>query len=135
RRAGDEPGYPREREYLALARVLLAEHALGQALGLLDRLHAKAAAQQRTGSVIEAAALRALALADNGDQAGATASLAEALALAAPEGYIRVFADEGGPMARLLGRLAAAQRTGRGVVPGPVPPPRLKPPIRALRPA
>src|SRR5215470_15860256 len=51
-RTGDEPVYPREREYLALARVLLAKHAPGEALGLLDRLHAKTAAQRRTGSVI-----------------------------------------------------------------------------------
>src|SRR5262249_61571128 len=72
---------------------------------------------------------------DNGDQAGATASLAEALALAAPEGYIRVFADEGGPMARLLGRLAAAQRTGRVVFPGPVPQRYLNQLIRAFQPA
>src|SRR5215469_4669785 len=133
-RAGDEPCYPREREYLALARVLLAEHAPGQALRLLDRLHAKAAAQQRTRSVIEAAALQALALADGGDQLAASASLAEALALAAPEGYIRVFADEGAPMARLLGRLAAAQRTGRVVFPGPVPQRYLNQLIRAFQP-
>src|SRR5215472_2775268 len=133
-RAGDEPCYPREREYLALARVLLAEHAPGQALRLLDRLHAKAAAQQRAGSIIEAAALRALALADGGDQAAASASLAEALALAAPEGYIRVFADEGAPMARLLGRLAAAQRTGRVVFPGPVPQRYLNQLIQAFQP-
>ena len=118
---GDEPSYPREREYLALARVLLAEHAPGRALGVLDRLYTLAAAQQRTDSVIEIAALRALVLAASGDLAAASASLAQALALAAPEGYVRVFADEGAPMARLLGRLAAAQRTGQVVFPGAVP--------------
>ena len=134
-RAGDEPAYPREREYLALARVLLAEHAPGRALGLLDRLHAQAAAQQRTGGVIEVMALRALALADGGDLAAASASLAEALALAAPEGYVRVFADEGAPMARLLGRLAAAQRTGRVVFPSAVPQRYLDRLIRAFQPA
>jgi LuxR family transcriptional regulator, maltose regulon positive regulatory protein len=133
--AGDEPAYPREREYLALARVLLAEHAPGRALGLLDRLHAQAAAQQRTGSLIEVGALRALALADGGDLAAASASLAEALALAAPEGYVRVFADEGAPMARLLGRLAAAQRTGRVVFPAPVPQRYLDRLVRAFQPA
>src|SRR5262249_59203438 len=121
RRAEAEPSYPWERDYLALARVLLADPAPGQALGLLDRLHAKAAAQRRTGGIIEAAALRALALAGGGDLAAASASLAEALALAAPQGYIRVFADEGAPMARLLGRLAAAQRAGLVVFPRPVP--------------
>src|SRR5499427_436661 len=134
-RADDEPAYPREREYLALARVLLAEHDPGQALGLLDRLHAKAAAQQRTGSIIEAAALRALALAGSGDLAAASASLAEALALAAPEGYIRVFADEGAPMARLVGRLTAAQRAGLVVFPRPVPQRYLDRLIRAFQPA
>ena len=59
----DEPSYPRERGYLVLARVLLAQGRSGHALALLDRLHAAAAAQDRAGSVIEAGALRALALA------------------------------------------------------------------------
>jgi LuxR family maltose regulon positive regulatory protein len=132
--ADDEPAYPREREYLALARVLLAERAPGRALGLLDRLHAQAAAQQRTGSLIEVGALRALALANDGDLAAASACLAEALALAAPQDYIRVFADEGTPMARLLGGLAAAQRTGRVVFPAAVPQRYLERLARAFRP-
>ena len=33
--------------------------------------------------------------------------------LACPQGYIRVFADEGPRMAALLGRLIAAQRAGQ----------------------
>src|SRR5215472_12468778 len=131
---GDEPSYPREREYLVLVRVLLAEHAPGQALVLLDRLHAQAAAQQRTGSIIEVAALRALALATCDDLASALAGLAAALALAAPQGYVRVFADEGTAMAHLLGRLAAAQRTGRVVFPGAVPPRYLDQLVRACQP-
>ena len=59
----DEPGYPREPEYLVLARVLLAQDRPGPALALLGRLHAAATAQGRTGSVIEIQALQALALA------------------------------------------------------------------------
>jgi len=39
-------------------------------------------------------------------------ALAEALAAACPQGYVRVFADEGPPMAALLARLIAAQRSG-----------------------
>jgi LuxR family maltose regulon positive regulatory protein len=35
------------------------------------------------------------------------------LTLACPQGYVRVFADEGPPMAALLGRLIAAQRAGQ----------------------
>ena len=108
--AGDEPSYPREPGYLVLARVLLAQGRPGHALVLLDRLNAAAAAQDRVGSLIEAGALRALALAATGEEASAVAALAGALTLACPEGYVRVFADEGPPMAALLSRLIAAQR-------------------------
>ncbi len=83
--------------------------AAAPALGLLERLHA-AAAQGRAGSVIEIQALQALALAAGGDEAGAVDALAGALMLACPQGYVRVFADEGAPMGVLLGRLIAAQR-------------------------
>ena len=62
------------------------------------------------GSLVETGALRALALAAGGDEPGAVTALADALVLACPQGYIRVFADEGPPMAALLGRLIAAQR-------------------------
>jgi LuxR family maltose regulon positive regulatory protein len=118
--ADDEPSYPREPEYLVLVRVLLAQDRPDQALGLLGQLHALAAAQQRTGSLIEIQALRALALAGSGEEAGALAVLAEALTLACPQGYVRVFADEGAPMGALLGRLVTVQRTqqtGAGGVP------------------
>ena len=92
-------------------------------------------AQQRTGSAIELAALRALALAAGGNPAGALASLANALELAAPEGYIRVFADEGAPMAHLLGRLAAAQRSGQLALPSAVSPRYLDRLARTFQPA
>ncbi|HEY7016617.1 MAG TPA: LuxR C-terminal-related transcriptional regulator [Streptosporangiaceae bacterium] len=110
----DEPSYARESGHLVLARILLAQDRPGQALSLLDRLHAAAVAQGRTGSLIETGALRALALAATGDEAGGVTALAEALLLACPRGYVRVLADEGPPMAALLGRLIAAQRTGSG---------------------
>ena len=96
-----------------LARVLLAEGRPGHALALLDRLHAAAAAQDRTGSLIEAGALRALALAASCEEPAAVAALAGTLTLACPQGYVRVFTDEGPPMAALLGRLIAAQRVGQ----------------------
>ena len=110
--ADDEPDYPREPGHLVLARVLLAQARPGPALALLDRLHAAAAAQDRAGSLIEIGALRALALAASGEEAAAVDALAEALTLACPQGYVRVFADEGPPMAALLARLIAAQRSG-----------------------
>ena len=110
----DEPDYARESGHLVLARLLLAQDRPGQSLALLDRLHATAKAQNRTGSLIEISALRALALAATGDETGAVTTLAGTLLLACPQGYVRVFADEGPPMAALLGRLIAAQRTGSG---------------------
>jgi LuxR family transcriptional regulator, maltose regulon positive regulatory protein len=95
-----------------LARVLLAQASPGPALALLDRLSAAAAGQDRVDSLIEIGALRALALAAGGDAERAVAALAAALTLACPQGYVRVFADEGPPMAALLSRLIAAQRSG-----------------------
>jgi LuxR family transcriptional regulator, maltose regulon positive regulatory protein len=108
--AEDEPSWPREREYLVLARVLLASGHAGQALELLQRWHALAAAQGRTGSIIELQALQALAHAASGDQPAALATLAEALSLGAAEDYLRVFVDEGPPMAALVGKLLASRR-------------------------
>ena len=61
--------------------------------------------------MIEAGALRALAAC--GKDADAVNALADVLTLACPQGYLRVFADEGPPMAALLGRLIAAQRAGQ----------------------
>jgi LuxR family maltose regulon positive regulatory protein len=111
--ADDEPPYHREREYLVLARVLLAQDRPGLALALLERLLAAAVSQDRTGSVIETGVLRALALAAAGEETAAVDVLAGALALACPQGYVRVFADEGAPMAALLGRLIAAQKADK----------------------
>jgi LuxR family maltose regulon positive regulatory protein len=71
-------------------------------LHLLDRLLQDAEAKARTSSVLEIFVLRALALEALGDQKGALSSLERALVLAAPEGYIRLFVDEGEPMLALL---------------------------------
>ena len=116
----DHPDYPHEPGHLVLARVLLAQGRPGTALPLLDRLYAAAAAQDRTGSLIEAGALRALALAASGEQKAAVDALAGALTLACPQGYIRVFTDEGPPIAALLGRLIAAQRTAHAAAAVPL---------------
>ncbi len=106
----DDPHYPLEPGHLVLARLLLAQGLFDRAIALLDRLHAAAAAQERAGSLIEVQALRALALRAAGDESGALTALAGALGLACPQGYVRVFADEGPPMADLLSRLIAIQR-------------------------
>jgi LuxR family transcriptional regulator, maltose regulon positive regulatory protein len=116
----DEPRYPDEPGYLVLARVLLAQDDPGRTLSLLDRLHAAAAAQDRTSSLIEVGALRALALDAAGDADQAVETLAGTLMLACPQGFVRVFADEGPPMAGLLGRLITAQRDGHAAATVPL---------------
>ncbi len=109
----DEPGYPREPEYLVLVRVLLAQGRSDQALVLLDRLRSCALAQDRAGSLLEIEVLRAVALAAGGDRAAAVSTLATALALGWRQGRIRVFADEDEPLRALLAHLIAARRAGQ----------------------
>jgi LuxR family maltose regulon positive regulatory protein len=106
----DPPSYPREREYLVLARLLLAQQAPDRACAMLERWAALAATQGRTESSIKLGALQAVAYAACGDREGALAVLAQTLDLAAPEGYLRVFVDEGPPMAALLRQLLAGRR-------------------------
>ena len=118
--AVDQPNYPRELEYLVLVRVLLAQQEYDRTLGLVRMLRSRASNQRRTNSVIELQALEALALAAGGDESAALPILSEALGLALPEGYVRVFVDEGTPMAQLVGKLASAQLSGRIELPDDV---------------
>ena len=64
------------------------------------------------GSVIEILALRALALKARHESSEALAALERALVLAEPEGYVRLFVDEGAPMAALLSELLKARSRG-----------------------
>jgi LuxR family maltose regulon positive regulatory protein len=110
----DEPSYLREYEHITLAKILIAryrseqdERTIRDAMGFLNRLLTAAEDGGRIGSVIEILVLQALAHEARGDIERALAPLARALALAEPEGYIRTFAGEGAPMARLLSRARA----------------------------
>jgi LuxR family maltose regulon positive regulatory protein len=129
--AEDEVSYLRERDHLLLARVLLAQGDAERALGLLRRLGSLAEGQGRMDSLIQIRAVRARALQAAGDHDAALAELADALALAAPEGYVRVFLDEGAAMAGLLDGLAAA--TGNGRPAAGVPPDYLARLLQALQ--
>jgi LuxR family maltose regulon positive regulatory protein len=104
--------YPREVELITLARLHLAQARAYQddayrlkALALLEWLAARAEQAGRLGTVIEILVLTAVAKAAQPDRAGALAALERALTLAAPEGYVRVFLDEGPPLAELLPQL------------------------------
>jgi LuxR family maltose regulon positive regulatory protein len=113
---GDDLSYLREFEHLTLARVLIAryqrdgsEQPLQEAVGLLERLLKAAEDGGRLGSVIEILVLQALAHQAHGNLPLALVPLERALALAEPEGYVRLFVDEGPPMRELLTRLSAAR--------------------------
>jgi LuxR family maltose regulon positive regulatory protein len=98
----DELSFLHEYEHITLARALLASGSVLQASGLLDRLLAAADEGGRGASMIEILVLQALASQLRGDTRAALVPLERALALAEPEGYVRVFVDEGAPMAALL---------------------------------
>jgi LuxR family maltose regulon positive regulatory protein len=100
----DDPLSPRsEWAHFMLARVLLhTAERRAEGLRLLARLLAAAETGGRIQRVVGILALRAAGLAVQGDEAAALDALARALNLAAPEGYVRTFVDEGAPMTRLL---------------------------------
>jgi LuxR family transcriptional regulator, maltose regulon positive regulatory protein len=93
---------PREVEYMTLVRLLLAQGQTNGVLPLLERLLDEAKAADRGRSVIEVLMLQALAYQAQGMRTHALERLKQALTLAEPEGYIRLFVDEGTPMATLL---------------------------------
>jgi LuxR family maltose regulon positive regulatory protein len=114
--AADELTYVHEFEHATLARLLLAQGTRDRAddgiaatIELTERLLAAAEDGGRSGSAIDILVVQALARHARGDAAGALASLRRAVALAEPEGYVRVFIDEGPPMLALL-KLAAKER-------------------------
>jgi len=104
----DELDYMREIEHLVFARVLIAQDKPDEALRLLGRLLSAAHAAGRMGSVIEILVLQALLLQAEGHMARAVRILGDALILAEPEGYRRIFVDEGAPIAPLLHRVSSA---------------------------
>ena len=105
----DDLDYLREFDHLTLARLLIARYPTGpdegpirEALRLLDRLLQTAQDGGRTGSVIEILMLQALARHAQGDTPAALTALERALTLAEPEGYVRLFVDEGEAMQSLM---------------------------------
>jgi LuxR family maltose regulon positive regulatory protein len=95
--------------YLTLARILIAQgrrdpagEALSQALTLLEHWRRLAQRLDFQGWLIEIQMLTALALQAQGHTRQALNTLGTALAQAEPEGYIRLFVDEGQPMMSLL---------------------------------
>jgi LuxR family maltose regulon positive regulatory protein len=110
-----ELSYPLENRHLTLARALIIRQNSPAALHLLTRLLRDAELKARFNSVIEIQAVRALALQAEDDTSAALSALEHALTLAEPEGYVRVFVDEGDLMRCLIAdfRLSIAERSPR----------------------
>jgi LuxR family maltose regulon positive regulatory protein len=114
--AENELSYLHEFDHITLARVLLASYlrdpadgSISEVMGLLERLLKAAEEGGRKGSSIEILVLQAIAYHAQGDLPAALLPLQLALALAGPEGYVRIFLDEGSSMLQLL-REASARK-------------------------
>jgi LuxR family maltose regulon positive regulatory protein len=108
-----------EFEYLTIARLRIAQAngpsgniGTSGVMSLLTRLREAAERSGREGSVVEILALSSLAFHAQGHTAKALTLLSRALALAEPQGLVRVFVDEGAPMAALL-----REARDRGIMP------------------
>ena len=109
----------RDAEYLSFARLLARTGRTHEADHVLEKLMRSAEARGRTGEAIRTMLLRAFVLSDRsaGDRSCAGAEQAmpliqRAIALAEPEGYVRVFIDEDARIEKMVrqavGRVAAS---------------------------
>lgn len=135
--------------HLTLVKVWLAQNtpaSRGHATDLLGRLREFCESTHNTRFLIEVLALQALLYDVEGDEPDALAVLEQALSLAQPGGFIRLFVDLGSPMAHLVAGLrfkggrtrqyiaqilaSFDQQTGRAASiphPGPTPQPLIEP--------
>ena len=95
-----------------LARLGMVRGELTEAIQLLGRLFQLAESAGLIGQVIEVLALQALSFQAQANPPLAMMALTRAFELAEPQGYVRIFVDEGEPMLALL-HLAGS----RGVAP------------------
>ncbi len=94
--------YPLWPQYTTLARALIAQGQYAQATAWLERLLERAVSKGWWGSVLEIRIIQALSYQAQGKTLEAFAELEAALTQAEPEGYVRIFADEGHSMDELL---------------------------------
>ncbi|MEO8315809.1 MAG: LuxR C-terminal-related transcriptional regulator [Pseudomonadota bacterium] len=87
---------------ISQARVQLAQGDSSAALALLSPVRRQAEARGWVDEQLKVIVVEAIALQAHGDTDQAMHLLKDALALAAPGGFIRIFVDEGKPMAQLL---------------------------------
>ena len=99
--------YPRCLERITLARLYTAQGQPEAALRVLRPLLQAVETRGWTRFVINILVFQAIALQTMGDTLQALTALERALSLAEPGDHVRIFVDEGAPMARLLYEAAA----------------------------
>ena len=103
----DELAYEHLDGYIVLARLHMVRGELTEAIQLLRRLLQLAESTALTGKVIEVLVLQALSFQAQANLPQSMLALTRALELAAPQGYVRIFLDEGEPMLALLHQAAS----------------------------
>jgi LuxR family maltose regulon positive regulatory protein len=103
--------FQHEFELLTLARIWLAQGKTDQTASLLERIRIAAEAGGRHGRVLEIQMLQALTDQADGRETQAVEKLTRVLLQAEAEGYMRLFLDEGAPMAKLLYKVSARTTT------------------------
>ncbi|MCR8842432.1 LuxR C-terminal-related transcriptional regulator [Paenibacillus sp. SC116] len=98
----------REYEQLTVIRILIKRQQTDRAIRMLKQLEKESRAMNRLGSRIEILLLLALAYHGAGKELSSKKSMEEACSLAEPEGYTRIFLDEGGEIAERLAACGAA---------------------------
>jgi LuxR family maltose regulon positive regulatory protein len=93
---------------ISQARVYLAQGNTSAALAVLEPLREQMEAKGWADERLKVTVLQAVALHAHGEKDKAVQVLADALALAEPGGFIRLFGDEGRPMVELLTRMNAS---------------------------
>ncbi len=97
---------------ISRARVLLAQGDPSAALAVLDPLRRRMETKGWADERLKAIVLQAVALRAHGEREEAVQLMGDALALAQPGGFVRLFVDEGTLMAHLLSEAAS-----RGILP------------------
>jgi LuxR family maltose regulon positive regulatory protein len=92
---------------IAQARVHLVQGRTAAALALVAAFRQQMEVKGWADERLKALVLQALAYQAQGEKDAAMQLLNEALTLAEPEGFLRLFVDEGAPMAQLLQRVQA----------------------------
>ncbi|MCK5012103.1 MAG: hypothetical protein KAS98_16525, partial [Deltaproteobacteria bacterium] len=105
----EEYTFMHEWELMSFSRIYLAQGRLDKSVGLLQKPIKTAEERGRITRVVEMLLIQATALKAQGDTYEAISSLRKALSLAEPGGYIRIFVDEGQPIAELLEEILDAK--------------------------